>query len=71
MADEVINKKVISKKNSGFPENLDFDKLRGESIRYLGDLTGKIWTDYNAHDPGITILEALLYAIIMDGLQCA
>ncbi|MDZ7695047.1 MAG: hypothetical protein U5K69_28670 [Balneolaceae bacterium] len=26
-------------------------------------MTGKIWTDYNIHDPGITLLELLCYAI--------
>lgn len=55
---------TISKTNSGFPDYLDFDKLRTEAIDYLGKLTGKIWTDYNVHDPGITILEVLCYALL-------
>lgn len=64
MADDKNNNKVISKKNSGFPDWLNFDKLRSSGIDYLGNLTGKIWTDYNVHDPGITILEALCYALL-------
>jgi hypothetical protein len=56
--------KGISKINSGFPEYLDFNKLRSESIEYLGQLSGKIWTDHNVHDPGITILEMLCYALL-------
>lgn len=56
--------KVISKKNEGFPEWLDFEKLRQEGIDYLGELAGNIWTDHNAHDPGITILEVLCYALL-------
>ena len=28
------------------------------------------WTDYNAHDPGITTLEALCYAITELGYRC-
>jgi hypothetical protein len=56
--------KAISKNNSGFPDYLDFDKLRTEGITYLGKLAGKIWTDHNVHDPGITILEALCYALL-------
>jgi hypothetical protein len=64
MADELLNTKVISKNNSGFPDYLDFDKLRREGITYLGKLAGKIWTDHNVHDPGITILEALCYALL-------
>ena len=26
--------------------------------------SGKIWTDHNVHDPGITILEVLCYAML-------
>ena len=54
----------ISKLNSGFPSYLDFGRLRSEGISYLGELSGKIWTDHNVHDPGITILEVLCYALI-------
>ncbi len=64
MADELLNTKSISKNNSGFPGYLNFDKLRSEGIAYLGKLSGKIWTDHNVHDPGITILEALCYALL-------
>ena len=46
------------------PAYLDFNDLRTEGITHLGNLTGKIWTDYNTHDPGITILEALCYALV-------
>ncbi|HEV8084463.1 MAG TPA: hypothetical protein VGP55_14750 [Chitinophagaceae bacterium] len=63
MADESTNK-TISSTDSGFPGYLDFDKLRSESIAYLGNLSGKIWTDHNVHDPGITILEVLIYAVL-------
>jgi hypothetical protein len=54
----------ISKKNTGFPAYLDFDKMRSEGIAYLGELSGKIWTDHNVHDPGITIFETLCYALL-------
>ena len=55
---------TISKTNTGFPDYLDFTKLRTAAIEYLGNLTGKIWTDFNVHDPGITILESLIYALL-------
>jgi hypothetical protein len=42
---------------------LDYDFLRREGIRYLESLAGHLWTDFNTHDPGITILEQLCYAI--------
>ena len=40
-----------------------FDSLRSEALTLLQRLSGSAWTDYNLHDPGITILEQLVYAI--------
>ncbi|NML21662.1 hypothetical protein HHL16_12295 [Pseudoflavitalea sp. G-6-1-2] len=58
------NIQFISKLNTGFPEYLDWEALRAEGLDHLGKLAGKIWTDHNAHDPGITILEVLCYALM-------
>jgi hypothetical protein len=44
--------------------HLDFQWLRRAGLAHIGELSGKIWTDHNAHDPGITILEALCFALI-------
>ena len=41
----------------------DYAFLRQEGIRHLERMAGQLWTDFNAHDPGITILEQLCYAI--------
>lgn len=43
--------------------SLDFDRLRAEGIQHLENLATEIWTDFNAHDPGITTMEVLCYAI--------
>ena len=43
---------------------LDYPFLKQQGIAYLQELAGKVWTDYNEHDPGITILEELCYAIV-------
>ncbi len=43
--------------------SLDFERLRAEGIKRLEDWAPFIWTDFNVHDPGITILEVLCYAI--------
>ncbi|MBP1650009.1 MAG: hypothetical protein H6Q26_166, partial [Bacteroidetes bacterium] len=64
MADVLNDTTVISKQNAGFPDYLDFTRLRSEGIGYLAQLSGKIWTDHNVHDPGITILETLCYALL-------
>lgn len=53
----------ISKQQPSFPAYLDFDRLRQIGIEHLQALSGNVWTDYNLHDPGITILEVLCYAI--------
>ncbi len=37
--------------------------LREKGIQYLQKYCGDLWTDHNTHDPGITILESLCYAI--------
>lgn len=42
-------------------ENYEF--LRQAGIQYIQKLSGRIWTDYNRHDPGISIHELLCYAI--------
>ena len=41
----------------------DFYRLRREGIGFIEEMGSHLWTDYNSHDPGITILEALCYAI--------
>ncbi|HTF81884.1 MAG TPA: hypothetical protein VL947_09170, partial [Cytophagales bacterium] len=41
----------------------DYFFLRNEGIRLAQELAGDIWTDYNEHDPGVTILEQVCYAL--------
>lgn len=45
------------------PPVQDFYELRREGIGHVEKLSSNSWTDYNAHDPGITVLEALSYAL--------
>lgn len=42
---------------------LDYAALRAEGLRHIQKLSGLIWTDHNIHDPGITTLELLCYAL--------
>jgi hypothetical protein len=39
----------------------NFEFLRQHGIELLQQLSGNIWTDYNLHDPGVTILEHLCF----------
>jgi hypothetical protein len=44
-------------------EGLDYARLKEEGTELLQRLSGKVWTDYNEHDPGVTTLEQLCYAL--------
>ena len=44
-------------------EAIDFASLRQEALALIPRLAGENWTDHNAHDPGITILEQVCYAL--------
>jgi hypothetical protein len=43
--------------------SMDFALLRDIGIKHFEKMGSTLWTDYNLHDPGITILEVLCYAI--------
>ena len=43
---------------------LRFDELMEKGIQLTQKYSGDIWTDYNYHDPGVTILEYLIYALM-------
>lgn len=58
----MISEKGISGKSSAI-ESLDFENLRERGIKITQALSGGVWTDYNLHDPGVTILEILCYAL--------
>lgn len=42
---------------------MDFSSLRQAGLRHLERMIGDRWSDFNPHDPGITILEQLCYAL--------
>lgn len=42
---------------------LDQEALLQEGLAYIRELSRNVWTDYNLHDPGVTIMELLSYAI--------
>jgi len=50
-------------KNPVLGPDEDYAGLRSAGLEYITELGSALWTDYNEHDPGITILEALCYAI--------
>ncbi|HEY8023223.1 MAG TPA: hypothetical protein VIF60_01565 [Burkholderiaceae bacterium] len=50
-------------RNRPDPDSLDFDALKKQGVALNQELSGKNWTDYNQHDPGVTILEQLCYGL--------
>ncbi len=58
-----INKHITIPKDVSKRNDLDYRFLREMGQQYIEKLSGNIWTDYNSHDPGTTILEMLCYAI--------
>jgi hypothetical protein len=41
----------------------DYYALRRDGIGFIEQMGSALWTDYNTHDPGITIHEGMCYAI--------
>lgn len=58
----MAEKLTISKQPSTTPV-CNYQLLREEGLQHIQLLSRKLWTDYNIHDPGITTLELLSYAI--------
>lgn len=67
MIEEAIN--ITISKNRRLSQSTDFQFLLKKGNPYLQQLSGTLWTDFNLHDPGITILESLCYALTELGLK--
>src|SRR5579862_3941165 len=62
MADTSTDNTFISK--AAPPSvSMDYAALRAQGLAYIQQIASGTWTDHNIHDPGITILENLSYAI--------
>ncbi len=58
-----LSKHKTIPKSTSTQDDLDFQFLKKKGIEYIESLGGSLWTDYNSHDPGKTILEVLSYAL--------
>ncbi len=45
------------------PQALDYEQLKAYGLQYIQQIGSKRWTDFNAHDPGVTFWEALCFAL--------
>lgn len=61
----------IKRKEEGVSNtSISFDSLLQEGIELSQTLSGHDWTDYNIHDPGVTILEQLCYVLSDIAYRC-
>jgi hypothetical protein len=44
-------------------KSMQYEFLLAKGIAFAQQFSGDLWTDFNYHDPGVTILEQLCYAI--------
>lgn len=65
----ILDEHITIPSNVSYKDDLDFQYLRDAGQQYIEELSRKIWTDYNIHDPGITMMELLCYAITDLGLR--
>jgi len=49
--------------DQALPDAISFTALNGRGLARLQQIVGKVWTNYNPSDPGVTILEQLCYAL--------
>ncbi len=54
---------TIPKKKKDGSDEFSFARLYQQGLEYIQQLSGERWTDYNLHDPGVTILEQLCFAL--------
>lgn len=54
---------LVIVKNPTLVPSEDYEALRKAGVGFIEALANEVWTDYNSHDPGITLLEVLCYGI--------
>ena len=50
-------------KRRGKEDNL-YTELQRQSLEMIQQLSGNLWTDFNEHDPGVTLMDAFHYALV-------
>lgn len=54
---------MAEKQHTNTPELLDYYVLRRMGMKHIARLGGSLWSDHNIHDPGVTVLELLCFAL--------
>lgn len=58
-----MQESITIQKTPVLTDSSNYELLRKKGLEYIEQLSSSIWTDYNIHDPGITMLELLSYAV--------
>jgi hypothetical protein len=58
-----MQESITIQKEPQLTDSSNYELLRKKGLEYIEQLGSSIWTDYNIHDPGITMLELLSYAV--------
>lgn len=56
-----INNDIMSEFDALSP--LDYDQMKALGLEYIQKIAHGNWTDFNIHDPGVTIWEALCFSL--------
>jgi len=54
---------ITIEKDPELKNSQSFELLKELGLKHIETLSSSLWTDYNEHDPGITLMEVLAYAI--------
>lgn len=54
---------ITIEKDPSLENSQNYALLREQGLKHIEALASDLWTDYNSHDPGVTLLEVLAYAI--------
>jgi hypothetical protein len=66
-----MSDKPIALPTTPLPPSMNYVLLREEAIRLVQAMSGRVWTDYNFSDPGVTIVEQLCYALTELGYRAS
>jgi len=53
----------IEKKKKDNADPADYENLQKSALELVQQMSGNLWTDFNAHDPGVTIMDVVNYAL--------
>ena len=60
---KIMQTSITIQKHPELNDSSNYELLRQEGLNAIQQLASRWWTDYNIHDPGITQLELLCYAL--------